>query len=96
MHGFVHSDFFGQIGGLQADSDAIFELLPLAVGIEAQDGNLACGAGPQAFQNLYRCGFAGAVRSQQTEDFSRLDFEIDALHCMDVAVGFLEALDGDR
>jgi len=46
--------FFWQIGRLQADADAILELLALRAGVESQDGDGASAAGTQSFQNLDR------------------------------------------
>jgi len=96
MHGFADANFLGQIGGLQANADAVLELLALPVGIEAEDGDVAAGSGPEAFQNFYGRGLAGAIGPEQAKDFPRLDGEVDSLHGVDVTVGFLEGLHRDR
>ena len=70
--------FSGKIRCLQTNADAILELLPLPVRIEAENGNFASGARAQAFQNLHGGGFAGAIGSEQAENLTGLDLEVDS------------------
>ena len=91
----MHADFVGQVGGLQADADAVFELVLLFVGIEAEHAHIAGGALADAFENLDGGGFARAVGTEQAEDFAGLDFEIDAADSFEVAVAFVETVNGN-
>ena len=91
----MHADFFGQIGGLQANPDAVFELLPLGIRIEAKNSDLPAGAGTQSLENLDCGSFARAIRPQQAEHFSRFDLKVNSLDSLKLAVGFLETVDGD-
>ena len=70
VQGFDDLDLVGQIGGLQADADAVFELLLLLVGIEVEDADVAGGALADAFEDFDSGGFAGAVGTEQSEDFA--------------------------
>jgi hypothetical protein len=81
---------------LQANPDAILELLALPVWVEAEDGNLTSGARTQAFENLDRGCLAGAIGTEQAENLAWLDLEVNSLHGMDLAVGLFETLHGDR
>ena len=47
---------------------------------------LARAARPQALQNLDRGGFAGAIRTQQSEHFAGAHFKIDAAHRLESSV----------
>src|SRR5215469_8489124 len=93
LHGLLHADFRRQVGGLQADADAVFELLLLAIGIEAQNPSVSAAARSQAFKNLHRAGFAGAIGAEQAEDLARADLEVDALYGVNVGVGLLQRAD---
>src|SRR5438876_5572273 len=95
MNGFANFDFFRQVGGLQADADAVFELFTLRAGVESQDGDIASAAGTQAFKNLDSGGFAGAVRTEESEHLAGAHFKIDAFDGGEVAVIFGEACDFD-
>ncbi len=88
----MNADLVRQIRRLQADADAILESLALRIGIETENGDLTTAARTQAFENLDRRGLARAVRAKQSEHFPRLDFEVDSLDSLHVAVGLLEAL----
>ena len=88
-------DFVREIGGLQANADAIFQRLLLFVGIETEHGDIAAGARAQAFEDLDCGGFPGAVRAEQAEDLAGLYLEIDALHCFVRAVGFAQTARGN-
>jgi hypothetical protein len=96
LHGFVDADLLRQVRRLQTNANAILELLALPVGIEAENGNFASAARAQAFQNLDRGGLAGAVGSEQAENFTGLDLEVDSFHGVDLTVGLLQAVDRDR
>ena len=71
MQRFDDLDLVGQIGGLQADADAVFELRFLLVGIVIEHADIAAGALADAFENLDGGGLAGAVGAEQAEDFAR-------------------------
>jgi hypothetical protein len=71
-------------------------LLTLPVGIKAENGDFASATRSQAFQNLDGRGLAGAVGSEQAENFSRLNLEVDSFHGVDLTVGFLQTVDRDR
>src|ERR1700721_4723619 len=92
----MNSDFLGQVRGFQAGTDAVLEPLALRVGIEAEHGDLTTAASTQAFKNLDCRGFARAVRPEQSEHFSRLDFEVNAFYGFHFAVRLLEAVDQNR
>ena len=63
--------------------------------IAPQHGDAPAGARPQAFEDLDGGGLAGAVGSEQSEDFARADFEIDAFDGLERAVVFLESCNFD-
>ena len=79
FHGLADLDLLLEVGGLQADADAILEFAGLDFGVAAQHADAAAGAGAQALQNFDGGGFAGAVGAEQAEDFAGAHFEIDAL-----------------
>lgn len=93
MHGLVHPNLLRKIRRLQANPDAIFQLLPLLVWIKPKDRDLPAAAWPQPFQNLNSGRFSRAIRAQQAKHFPRLDFEINPLNSMDFPIRFLERLD---
>ena len=61
----------------------------LDVGIEAEDGDAAAGAGAEAFEDFDGAGFAGAIGAEEAEDFACLDVEVNAFDGLEIAVGFL-------
>ena len=89
-------DLLLQVGGLQADADAVLELAGLDFGIAAEDADAAAAARAQAFQDFDGGGLAGAVGAEQAEDFAGAHFEIDALDGGEAAVALFESfyLDG--
>jgi hypothetical protein len=78
--GLADLDLLLEIGGLQADADAILELARVHLGIETKHGDASAGTRTKALEDLDGAGFARAVRAQKSEYFTRADFEIDALH----------------
>jgi hypothetical protein len=91
IEGLPHFDLFRQIGGLQADADAIFERLALLAGIVAQDRDLAAVAGAEPFQHFHGGGLPGPVRTKEGEDFSRVHFEVDSPYGRKTAVVLRES-----
>src|SRR6185369_5039037 len=63
VDGFANFDLFREIGRLQADADAIFELPALRSGVESENRDIASAAGTEAFENLDSSGFTGPVRT---------------------------------
>ena len=55
--------------------------------IELQDFDFARGAWPQALENFDRGRLAGAIRSQQSEDFPGTNFEVDTFDRFEAPVG---------
>src|SRR5580698_4234058 len=92
IHRFVDANFFRQIRSLQADANAVFELLPLLVRVESEDGNFAAAARTQPLENLDGRRFACAVRSKQAKNFACADLEIDPLNGLHVTVRLFESL----
>jgi hypothetical protein len=92
----VDADFLWQIRGLQANPNAILELLTLTIRIKTENCDFASGARAQAFQDLDCRRFSGTVRSQQAENFSGPNLEVDPFHSMHFAVRLLQTLHGDR
>src|SRR5882762_5439274 len=86
-------DFLRKIRGLQTNANAVFELVTLSIGIVTENLDAPCGTGTQPFENLDGRGLPCTVWSQQTENFSGLNLEVDALHSFVIAVGLLQALD---
>jgi hypothetical protein len=62
----------------------------------AQDGDLATGALPEAFEDLYSGGLAGAVGAEEGEDLPVPHVEIDAGNGFLAAVAFHQAADADH
>src|SRR5580693_6631797 len=62
----------------------------------AQDGDLANGALPEAFEDLHRGGLAGAVRPEEGEDLPGPHVEIDAGDGLLAAVALHQAADADH
>src|SRR5580704_2442967 len=91
-----HFYFVGQIGGLQADADPVFQLRFLLVRIEVEDAHVAAGALSDALENLHRGGLACAVRTQQAEDLANGNFEVDAPDSLDIAIFLAQTRYGDR
>jgi hypothetical protein len=54
------------------------------------------GGPPEAFQDLDRGGFAGAVGSQEGEDLAVPDLQVDAAHGLGLTVVLGEAVDADH
>ena len=96
LHGFADLHLLLEVGGLQADADAVFELARLHLGIAAEHGDAAAAAGAQAFEDFDGGGFAGAVGAEEAEDFAGAYFEIDAFDGAQAAVVFSEGGDGNR
>src|ERR1017187_6322909 len=96
LHGLVDLDFLLEVGGLQADADAVLELAGLHLGIAAEDADASAGAGAQAFEDFDSGGLTGAIGAEQAEDFAGAHFEIDALDGRKTAVALAEGfhLDG--
>src|ERR1035441_3349611 len=96
LHGLVDLDLLLEVGGLQADADAVLELAGLHLGIAAEDADASAGAGAQPFEDFYGGGLTGAIGAEQAEDFAGAHFEIDALDGGKAAVTLAEGfhLDG--
>src|SRR5258707_7243981 len=62
----------------------------------AQDGNLALGALPEAFEDLHRGGLAGAVRAEEREDLPAPHIQIDASDRLVAAIALHQAADADH
>jgi hypothetical protein len=71
---------------LQAGANSILELLFLPIRIEVQHRDFARGARPQTFQDFDRARLARPVRSQQPEDFTGANLEIDAFDGFEISV----------
>src|ERR1039458_3373757 len=96
LHGFVDAYLLRQVRRLQANPDAVLELLPLPVGIKAENRDLTSRARTQPFQNLHRRRLARAIWSEQTKNFSRLDLKVDSFNGVHVAIRLLQTLHRDR
>jgi hypothetical protein len=92
---FADANLIRQIRGLQADADAILELLFLSFRIETQHRNLPATTRAQAFQDFHCSSLACAIRSEQAKDFTSLDFEIEATHGLDRTVRFAQLPHGN-
>src|SRR5258706_5400588 len=91
FEGFLHQQLVGQIGGLQADADAVLERANFSRGIVTQHGDVSCRARAQSFQDFNGSGLSGAVGAEQAEDFALRDVEIDPAHGLEISVGFTES-----
>src|SRR5260370_2358529 len=80
----------GKGSRLQRGADLVFESLRFAVRIEAAGGDAAAVGIAETFKNLDGGGFAGAVRPEQTENFSFFHVKADAANGFDVAVALDE------
>jgi hypothetical protein len=89
-------EFFLEVGGLEADADAVLDLRGLDFGVEAEDADVAAGTGAEAFEDLDRGGLARAVRSEEAEDFAGADFEVDSFDGSEIGIALVESfyLDG--
>src|SRR6266581_2730909 len=87
--GFHDAQLVGKGSRLQRGADLVFESLRFALRVEAADGDAAAGIA-ETFKNLDGRGFAGAVRPEQTENFSFFHVEADAANGFDVAVALDE------
>ena len=90
LHGLADFELLLEVGGLQADADAVFELKGLDLGVAAEHADAAAGTGAQALEDFDGGGFAGAVGAEQAEDFAGADFEIDAFDGRKAAVALGE------
>src|SRR5271165_685193 len=69
----------------------------MALPRHAEDFDLARGRIQQSFEDLDGCGFAGAIRAQQSEALACLDGEIQPSHGLDLAVvGLRQPATADR
>ena len=80
---FADREFFGQLGLLQRDADALLDGLVVAAPLHAQDFDFAAGGREQPFEDLDRGGLAGAVGAEQAEAFALLDGQIEPAHGVD-------------
>jgi len=95
LDGLFHFELVLEAGGLQADTDAVFELAGLDLGIAPEDGDASAGSWTQSFENFDGGGLAGAVGSEEAEDFAGADFEVDAFDGLEGAVVLFEGFDFD-
>ncbi len=91
MEGLDHPNFVRQVGGLQANADAVFQLPVLLIGVEPENADFAGGSLANAFENFDGGCFAGAVGAEKTEDFAGVDFEVNAADGSDVAIRLSQA-----
>ena len=69
-------------------SDALFHFERLFENVESGHRGRAAGGRQEARQHAHRRGFAGAVRSQKSDDLPSLDFKRDLVHSRCVCVPF--------
>ena len=86
----MHFDFVREIGRLQANPDPVLQRLLLPVGIETENGHIAAAPRTQTFEHLDRGRLPGAVRTEQTEDFASLHFNIDPFDGFERPVGLAQ------
>ncbi len=72
---FPDLDALLELGLLELNADAILELVDLAVGIEAEDGDGARVGLAKAFDALHGGGFARSVGADEAEDLALVDRE---------------------
>ena len=96
IEGFLEPDLVGKIGGLQTDTDAVFQPVFLRIRIEAQHSDITGGARPQALEYFNDRRFPRAIGPEQTENFAGRYFEIDAFDGLQARIGFAETPDRDR
>jgi hypothetical protein len=70
FHGLADLELLLEVGGLQADADAVLELKGLDLGVAAEHADATAGTGAQAFQDFDGGGLTGAVGAEQAEDFA--------------------------
>jgi len=84
---------------LVEDPDAPVQLglhAPAASRVEPRDADAARGGGGDAGQEADRRRLAGAIGTEEPEDDSRRDIEIEPVQCEDGAVALGQAVGGDR
>src|ERR1019366_1728854 len=96
LHGLVDLDLLLEVGGLQADADAVLELAGLHLGIAAEDADASAGARAQALEDFDGGGLTGAIGAEQAEDIAGAHVEIYALDGRKTAVALAQGfhLDG--
>ena len=92
----AHAEVRPELGLLEHDADPLAELGARVLWVVPEHGHLAGVAPSVALEDLDRRRLAGAVRAEQAEDLALLDVEIDAAHRREIAVGLLQAANGDR
>src|SRR5262249_11306831 len=80
---------------LRPGAEPLAPRLPGSLRVGAEHLDVAGAAVAIALEDLDRRRLAGAVRTEQAEDLSGPDLEVDPAQCLDAAVALAEAADGD-
>ena len=89
----MHPDLVRQIRRLQANADAVLQLLFLPIGIKVEHLHVAARASAETFQNLHGGRLPRAVRPEQAEDLTGADFEVDPLDRFEAVVAHAQTAD---
>jgi hypothetical protein len=92
---FVGGEFGVNALGLKDDSDMAAQGSGLADGVEAGDGGAARSRNHESGKNAEQCGLAAAVRAEESEEFSGLNVEGDAIESGATLVKMHEVANGD-
>src|SRR6185437_2077535 len=92
-HRFLDGEFFGELRLLELDSEALAELARLFGPPAAQDDDIAAVGTSEAFADLDRGGFAGAVGSEEAEALARAHVEVEAIDGHDIRIRLAEGSD---
>src|ERR1035441_5484544 len=76
---FVGGEFRIDALGLEDDANVAAQGSGLANGVQARDGGAAGGRDHERGKNAEESGLAAAVRTEETEEFSGVNFERDAV-----------------
>ena len=96
MDGLPHLDAFLELRLLELDADTLLQLIDIAKRVEAQHRDRTAVRFPDTLDALQRRGLAGAVRSDQAEDFAILNVERDLIDGDGPSVGLADAGDADH
>ncbi len=92
----AHGEVRPELRLLEDDADALAELRAWILRVVPEHRHLACRPSAVALENLDRRRLAGAVRAEQAEHLALVDVEVDPADGFEIAVGLVEAANGDR
>src|ERR1019366_265758 len=92
---FVGGEFRIDALGLEDDANVAAQGSGLANGVQARDGGAAGGRDHERGKNAEESGLAAAVRTEETEEFSGVNFERDAVERDAILVAMHQVANGN-